>query len=175
MSQLLETLQAQTKSANRRIIFPESTDPRVMHAALEFTKNGFGSALFIKKPAVQIQDVEVFDQIADKDQWFERCVEAYLNMHSGKDIDSCLVEIELRNNLLLFAAMLVHTGYADGGIAGSIATTADVIRAGICGIGLDEGKKLLSSLFLMELGNQVMTYQEAGDSGIDGAERGYID
>ena len=55
----------------------------------------------------------------------------------------------------------MKTGEADGCVAGSIATTADVLRAGIHGVGTGESK-LVSSFFLMELNGSAMTYADCG-------------
>ena len=64
-------------------------------------------------------------------------------------------------NPVLLAAVLIKIGYADAGVAGSTATTADVLRAGIQGLGLDANAKLVSSFFLMELRDgRVLSYAD---------------
>jgi phosphate acetyltransferase len=45
--------------------------------------------------------------------------------------------------------MMVKEGMADGSVAGSLASTADVLRAGIQCIGMAEGISIVSSFFLM--------------------------
>ena len=62
---------------------------------------------------------------------------------------------------LYCAGLLVATGQADAVVAGSIATTADVIRAGLQTIGTPPRRKLVSSFFLMELaGGRVVTFAD---------------
>ncbi|MFI5263930.1 MAG: phosphotransacetylase, partial [Candidatus Kapaibacterium sp.] len=56
---------------------------------------------------------------------------------------------EVMNDELLFGALLVHHGIADGIVAGSLSTSANVIRAALRGIGLATGIRSLSSMFLM--------------------------
>ena len=63
---------------------------------------------------------------------------------------------------VLFAALLVKLGLVDGSVAGSIATTANVIRAGLYGIGARPGRKMVSSFFLMQLAERAVTYSDCG-------------
>lgn len=69
---------------------------------------------------------------------------------------------KLRDPLYL-AAGLVATDKADGAVAGSVATTGEVIRAAIHSIGLREGTNIVSSTFLMALKEgKVLTYADCG-------------
>jgi len=54
------------------------------------------------------------------------------------------------NDDLLFGALLVHHGIAEGLVAGSLSTSAQVIRGAIRGIGLAPNIRSLSSMFLMK-------------------------
>jgi phosphate acetyltransferase len=54
-------------------------------------------------------------------------------------------------NPLIFAAMLVREGLADGTVGGAVATTADTVRAAIQVIGIRPGSGIVSSFFLMLL------------------------
>ena len=59
------------------------------------------------------------------------------------------------------AAELLRQGAVDAVVSGSIATTASVLRAGLKGVGLAPGVKLVSSFFLMELADgRVLTYAD---------------
>jgi len=71
--------------------------------------------------------------------------------------------LQLAKDPLMTAGWLVATGKADGAVAGSVASTADVIRASLRTIGTAEGAKLVSSTFLMELTDgTVVTYADCG-------------
>jgi phosphate acetyltransferase len=61
---------------------------------------------------------------------------------------------------LLRAAQMLKDGAADAVVSGSLATTAAVLRAGLKGVGLAPGVKLVSSFFLMELADRVLTYAD---------------
>ena len=65
-------------------------------------------------------------------------------------------------NPIMLASLLVKTGIVDGSVAGSEATTASVIRAGLYGIGPLPGRNLVSSFFLMQLKDRCLTYADCG-------------
>jgi phosphate acetyltransferase len=52
-------------------------------------------------------------------------------------------------DVLYYGAMMVRRGDADGGVTGAANATGDVMRAAIQAIGLAEGIKVVSSIFLM--------------------------
>jgi phosphate acetyltransferase len=63
---------------------------------------------------------------------------------------------------LAFGASLVACGDCAGGVAGSEAATAEVLRAGIQIIGLSAGNRTVSSCFLMILGDTAYTFADCG-------------
>ena len=63
---------------------------------------------------------------------------------------------------LLFGALLTSLGVVDGGVAGAVATTAEVIRAGLRGVGLAANSGLVSSSFLMQHPDWVMSFGDCG-------------
>jgi phosphate acetyltransferase len=63
---------------------------------------------------------------------------------------------------LYFGAFLVRSGDCAGGVSGSEAATADVLRAGLQVIGLQRGIATVSSCFLMILKDRVLTYADCG-------------
>ena len=67
---------------------------------------------------------------------------------------------QARKDPLQRAAVLLKLGAVDAAVSGSIATTANVLRCGLRGVGLAPGVKLVSSFFLMELGDRVLTYAD---------------
>ena len=68
--------------------------------------------------------------------------------HKGMTLDRATDAID---DPLVFAAMLVRTGHADGTLGGAINPTADVVRHAIQLIGVAKGTKTVSSFFLMDL------------------------
>lgn len=152
MASVLDELRQRAAVSIKRIILPESSDPRVVDAANVLAESGLARPVLLSQPSGSSlhQQVEIFDQRADADEWFERCVHAFSVVRRSKGMTPELAREALSSPVLL-GALLVHTGCVDGGVAGSLATTAEVLRAGIQGIGLVEGSRLVSSVFLMEL------------------------
>lgn len=64
------------------------------------------------------------------------------------------------DDALMRAAAMLKAGAVDAVVSGSIATTASVLRAGIKGVGLAPGVKLVSSLMLMELKDRVVSFAD---------------
>ena len=69
---------------------------------------------------------------------------------------------------LMFAAMLVRAGHADGSIGGAVATTSDTVRAALLVIGKAKSAPIVSSFFLMclpeghTLGLEAMIFADCG-------------
>jgi phosphate acetyltransferase len=61
---------------------------------------------------------------------------------------------------LVFAGMLVRLGIVHGSVAGSVSTTADVIRAALRTIGMRRGVTKVSSYFLMSFPEKVMAFAD---------------
>ena len=160
MGQVLERLRESARAQPRRVIFPEPADPRVPTAAAKFGKLGLGEPVLLTAtdaappPSVSVismQDQKLRAQVADE----------YFQLRAAKGMTESQAR-EAITDPLLFAALLVRLGVVDACVAGSVATTADVLRAAIRGVGPEPGRRLVSSFFLMELRDRVLTYSDCG-------------
>ena len=133
----------------------------MIEAANTFQSNGLGFPVVVAEssPDGLHPDIERVSP-ADSDL-FERCLAQLIEnrRHKGMDRQRAL---EALADPLLLAALLVRVGFVDGSVAGSIATTANVIRAGIYGVGPQPGGHLVSSFFLMQLPDRAVTYADCG-------------
>ena len=161
MGRVLQSLRERAKANPRRIVFPESFDPRVVDAAMKLHHAGLAIPVLVDPPegaevASEIEVVRTSDA-----QLSERCGnQLFANRkHKGLSLEAA---IEAVADPLLFASLLVRIGEVDGSVAGSVATTAAVIRAGLYGVGVDPEVALVSSFFLMELPERAMTYADCG-------------
>ncbi|HMO15975.1 MAG TPA: phosphate acetyltransferase [Pirellulaceae bacterium] len=161
MSNVLNALRQRATRTHKRIIFPEHGDPRVIEAVNIFQQARFGDAVLLAKPqGVRLhEDVLILDR-TDPDL-LDACIgQLVLNrQHKGMDKDRAREAI---TDPLLFSALLVKIGVVDGMVAGSMATTASVIRAGLYGVGKATGRSLVSSFFLMQLANRGLTFADCG-------------
>ncbi len=119
-----------------RILFPETQDERVVEAVKTLKAHGFCEALTLSD----------FDDTVD----VEILAQHYLEKRNlrGKGISIEEAREKMKDNLYR-AATLVSMGYTDACIAGSVSSTGDVIRAGIQGVGVQEGIDTVSSFFII--------------------------
>ncbi len=162
MPQVLEALRERARANPRRVIFPEATDPRVLAAAAQFKAEGLGNPILVLDPSQPdpLKGTDDLESVTHLDtrlgpsaakQLFENRKHKALTMEAANDAIQ---------DPLLFGALLVKTGYADASVAGSLATTASVIRAALYGVG--PVGKLISSFFLMQFPEFALTYADCG-------------
>lgn len=156
---MLETLSARARTRPRRVLLPESGDPRVVEAAGRLAADGLATPVFINGPAPA--GTLIFADDPQADDWRARAAEAYATRRAHKGVDAEAARAAMENPLLL-AAQLVQLGYADAGVAGSLASTAEVLRAGIHCVGTAPGTSLVSSYFLMCWPDRTWTYADCG-------------
>ncbi len=117
-------LEEKTSQGSWRILFPESEDERVLQAAallMELNKN----------LAVHLygEPKEFLKKFKNQVNWLKSSGEESVLVQSGR---------------------LLHEGKVDAVLAGSIATTRDVIRAAIGNVGLASGIRTVSGSFIMD-------------------------
>lgn len=153
--ELLSEIKLKAAGLKKTIILPESHDERVLKAAEILTKNKtvsvitLGNDEVIRKDAdkldVDLQGIRIIDpMISDKLSDFTN-IFFNLRKHKGITIEQAR-ETVVKD--LFFGAMMVKEGMADGSVAGSTASTGDVMRAGIQCVGMPEGISIVSSFFL---------------------------
>ena len=161
MNVLLE-LREKARHRPRRVVLPESQDQRTLQAAAKLASEGLCEPVLIASRGMGSvpRGVEVVEP--ERDSRLERFAEDLhqRRAHKGVDLDQARALVA---QPLMFAAMLLRTGDSHGAVAGSEAATADVLRAGLQGVGLQKGIATLSSCFLMLLPDgQVYTYADCG-------------
>ena len=160
MTGIIERLRQQAKTNPKRVLLPEQYDERVLRAAEILSASGLAIPVLLVRGERELPGVEIFAERTDAQQWRDRAVTTLVEARKAKGMTVEQAKTALENPLLL-ATVLLRMGFADAGVAGSIATTADVLRAGIQGLGLAPAAKLVSSFFLMELtDHRVLTYAD---------------
>jgi len=146
----LARIRERAAAAPRRIVLPETGDPRIVAAAEQ---------LRAERLAVPVlPDADLVAKHVDR--YAE--VLAAARAHKGLSEDDA--RAALQNDSLLFAALMVRTGDADGAVAGAVATTAATVRAALVGIGLAPGITTVSSFFLI-----AFPPERVPDMGVNGA------
>jgi len=142
----------------RHIVLAEGADERVLAAGVRAAQEGVAritllsgmdavgqkaDAMGLKLDAVEVIDPQ---RSVMREAFAKRLYD--LRQHKGLSMEEALHKVL---EPLCFANLMVHSGEADGSVAGAAHATADVVRSAIQIIGLDPDCKLVSSFFLMML------------------------
>lgn len=165
---VLSRLKKQALANPKRIIFPEHNDPRVVDAIITLAAEGLCTPVVLSGD--KFSGVEIFSETPDYALWLEKAEASYVESQRKKNLTVAQAKEALSDPVLL-AAILLRAGYVDGGIAGSLATTADVLRAGIKGVGLTPGTNLVSSIFLMEWPDKAFSFGDCAVNPAPNAEQ----
>jgi phosphate acetyltransferase len=155
MSRFLDSIAERARAARRRIVLPEGHDPRTLVAASQL--RGEERVIpIVLGPADQVRsglrDAGAADDIAvhdpATDERHGRFVEQLLELRRDRGLTE-EEAVRWARDPLVFGAMMVRNGEADGSLAGAAHPTGDVIRAAIRCVGLAPGIATVSSTFYM--------------------------
>ncbi|MFA6383760.1 MAG: phosphate acyltransferase [Candidatus Omnitrophota bacterium] len=121
----------------KRIALPEYKDQRVIDAVKMIAREKIADVVFLTPDTIDKRENE-------------RYTEEYYNSRKSRGIT---VEQARKTfeDPLFYAAMLTRDGKVDGFVAGAAHTTADVCRAGLHCVGVDERLMTASSSFIMAM------------------------
>lgn len=171
----MEKLIAKARQFGGSVVLPEGQDPRVMKAAALVTEQGIAKVTVLASPAeaeaalqkagmspngFQILDPATLPEL-------DRLVAAFQKRREKKGVTMDQARETLKKRLYV-GAMMVQEGMADGMVAGSIASTPDMLRAAFQCIGTAPGITTASSAFWMKLrtptpsGDDVLIFSDCG-------------
>jgi len=164
---LLIDIKEKASALKKTIVLPESHDERVLKAAEILTKEKIVSVITLgnedlirsdaERLGVDLTHVRIIDP--SKSDKVSEFTNIYFNLRKHKGITIELArETVVRD--LFFGAMMVREGMADGSVAGSTASTGDVMRAGIQCVGMPEGISIVSSFFLLLFPDNVFSFAD---------------
>jgi len=170
----METLVEKAKKLKKRtIMLAEADDLRVLKAAEYLKKNKVLDPVLIgdNEKIMRTAQENSLELIASRAVQVKSWNDEARQDKLFKILKHRLRHKELNDKELLkrasdplhYAGLLTASGFADGAVAGSVATTASVIRAALATVGLAENSGIVSSIFLMKLKNgTVLTYADCG-------------
>ncbi|MFK4098998.1 phosphate acetyltransferase [Streptomyces sp. NPDC019531] len=159
--QLLET----ARSDKRRVVLPEGTEPRVLHAAEVLLRRGvceltlLGPLDQIRKKAadlgIDLGDCQLIDPATSelRDAFAEKY--AALRAHRGVTVE---LAYDVVSDVNHFGTLMVQEGLADGMVSGSVHSTAATIRPAFEIIKTKPDADIVSSVFFMCLADRVLVY-----------------
>ncbi|TPR39233.1 phosphate acetyltransferase [Apilactobacillus micheneri] len=159
MSNLFDGLRNDIKGKNKKIVFPEGSDERIIEAAARLafedliTPILLGNNTDISKHAngadlSKVQIIDINDYPKDE---YEAMLDALEERRNGKNTREQLSE--WLNNENYFGTMLVYMGKADGMVSGAAHATGDTVRPALQIIKTKKGMRRISGSFLMQKGD----------------------
>ncbi len=173
---ILSELRARAASRPAHIVMSEGHDPRIVAGALDALRAGLARITLVGPKAeveARLQEAGATndDNIAIEDPatstLTQKFADSYFELRKHKGIREDYAAEQARD-VLVFAAMMVRNGHADGTIGGAVHTTSDTVRAALQVIGKAKDAPLVSSFFLMVLpedhpsGRRAMTFADCG-------------
>jgi phosphate acetyltransferase len=161
------SLRERAQAFSRTIALPDALDTRTLEAAQTLRTENIakpvlvGNAEHIHRFATEhgfaLDGIEVVHPAESQHlQAFSEQL-AERRKSKGLTIDAARTLVQ---QPLTHAGMMLASGLADGVVAGSLASTADVLRAAITTIGTAEGIKSVSSFFLETFPDKVFAYAD---------------
>ncbi|SDK16243.1 phosphate acetyltransferase [Sediminibacillus albus] len=155
MSDLFITLKDKVKSNNKRIVFPEGLDERILTAASQLGAEGILTPVLIgseEKVVQKAQELSVnisSSEIIDPRNYtgFDEMVSSFVERRKGKNTEEQAREMLLDENY--FGTMLEYLNKADGLVSGAAHSTADTVRPALQIIKTKPGIKKTSGVFIM--------------------------
>ncbi len=172
---LMDILIQRAKTLVPTIVLPEGQDPRVMRAARQICGLGIAKVKVLATPAEAEKsadgvsfaglDVTVVDYLSSPEAEALATILFERRKSKGMTLEQAREAVK---NRLYFGNLMLKNGTADGLVAGSIASTPDMLRSAFHCIGTAPGIKIGSSCFVMDLreptaaGDSTLLYADCG-------------
>ena len=168
MNAIREIIEKASK-LNGSIVLPEGQDARVIIAACSLVDRNICTPVVLGTPdeiataeakaalSLAERGIKVIDYTAGDAELEAAYLEAWNAKEAKKPvekqklIDLAAAEATLRSKRIYFGGMMVKLGRVNGLVAGSIASTGDMLRAAFHTLGTQAGVKTASSCFIMDL------------------------
>ena len=167
----IESIIERASKLNGRVVLPEGMDARVVVAACACVDRKICTPTVLGTPeeiaaaeakaglSLAERGIKTIDYTVDPlgDELAKVYLEAWNAKESRKPaekqkiIDLAAATKTLRTKRIYFGGMMVKQGLADGLVAGSIASTGDMLRAAFHTLGTQKGVKTASSCFILDL------------------------
>jgi len=172
----MQTLIEKAKKFSGSLVLPEGQDPRVMRAAELVLSQGIARKVVVlaspdeasqalSKAGVSSPAFDILDPATLP--YLDELAEAFFKKREKKGVTREAARETMKKRLYV-GAMMVACDKVDGMVAGSIASTADMLRAAFQCIGTAPGISTASSCFWMKLatpapaGDDVLLFADCG-------------
>lgn len=173
---IIDRLRRRVAATEHHIVLPEGQDPRILQAAANLERDRLARVTVLGSPeeieSAMRESGETSPQfrILDPARASETpaLAEAFYERRRAKGMTPEKALEILRTQRLYFGAMMVERKMVDGMVAGSIASTPDMLRSAFQCVGTAPGIQLGSSCFIMDLerptpgGHETLIYADCG-------------
>jgi phosphate acetyltransferase len=152
---LLAKLKAEVKGSNKRVVFPEGTEERILRAAALIAEKDIALPIVLgsqdtivtlaSNAGLNISKISTIDPVSSP------MLDDYVTIYSRTRSIPSGAASRILKKTLYFGAMMVKRGEADAMVVGVDHATEDVIMASELIIGLEEGISTPSSFFVMDI------------------------
>lgn len=164
---ILEKIRQNALKTKKSVILSDGNDERTVKAAADLVNNNYANVALIGDkdfilPLYEKENpkgnIEIIDIKTDK-RLEELAVKYYERRKAkGETMESAL---ESLSRPCYFGAVAVNEGLFDGCVAGSISSSAEVLRGALRGIGIKKGFSKVSSFMIMET-----PFNDYGENGV---------
>ncbi|MCF8330868.1 MAG: phosphate acetyltransferase [Bacteroidales bacterium] len=166
---ILENIRSKAKQTRRRIVLPESLEERTLQAAEEIIREGLAKVILTADPAevdkkakeLQLKNIHkaviIDPKVHDKKKDYASLL-VELRKHKGMNMDKAM---ELVEDPLYLATLMIKNGDADGEVAGAENATGDVLRPAFQIVKTLPGISVVSGAFIM-----ILDKKDFGENGI---------
>ena len=151
---LVDRIIKQAQSDPRRIVFPESDEPRTIKAVEELVKKKIARPILIGERknlgALYSSEVMKIAVVVEPDaKCLKRFLPRLMALRKDKGMTEGLAREELKDRMVL-AVMMMDAGDADGAVSGAVHPTSHTIRPAFQIIGAKTKGRKASGVFIME-------------------------
>ncbi|HHT24151.1 MAG TPA: phosphate acetyltransferase [Clostridiaceae bacterium] len=154
MTDFINGIFDKAKKNRKKIVLPETEDPRVTEAASKIIAEGIADLILIGDedkiklvtPEYSLEGAEYIDPSSYEK--YDEFVKIFYEMRKKRGMTEDEAS-KMMLNPVYFGMMLVHQGVADGLVAGAVNSTANVLRPALQILRTKPGTKLVSAFFVM--------------------------
>ncbi len=163
----IESIFDKLRNHPKRVVFPEGTEPRILHAASEFTQLGLGTAVLLgrkdeieqaaAKARISLRKILLIDpETAEDLPLFIKRLETLGRYKGIADADAR----KIVTNANYFGALMLQNGQVDGLVGGATSNSGSILRPLFQLIKPLPGVKSISSCVVLQIPNT--SYGEKG-------------
>lgn len=172
---ILRDIRERAAARPTHIVLSEGHDPRVVAAAITATTDALARITLVG-PRAEISaqlaqaggaDLDIAIEDPETSELTSEFTDAYIDLRRHRRVSREMASVQAHDRMI-FSALMVRNGHADGTVGGAVATTTQTVRAALQIIGKAESAPLVSSFFLMVLpeghpsGREVMVFADCG-------------